>query len=60
MFQPYIFMVTHKEFSENRGEGGAHCYKIYLVVESTIEQEVSFFGSKLKKPFPVFSTLGYP
>ena len=51
MFQPYIFMVTRKEISENRGEGGAHGYTIHLFVESNIEQEVSFFGCKLKKAF---------
>ena len=44
-------MVTHKEIGENRGEGGAHGYATHVVVESIIEQQVSFFGRKLKKPF---------
>ena len=47
-------MVTHKEISESRGEGEVHGYTIHLFVESNIEQEVSFFGCKLKKPFLFF------
>ena len=51
MFQPYILIVTHKVIGENRGERGAQGFTIPLIVERNLEQEVIFFGSKLKKPF---------
>ena len=38
----YIFMVTLKEIGENRGKGGPHGYTIHLIIEVTLEQEVSF------------------
>ena len=44
-------MVTHKEIGENRGKGGPHGYTIHLIIEVTLDQEVSFLGSKLKQPF---------
>ena len=44
-------MVTHKVIGENRGERGAQGFTISLIVERNLEQEVIFFGSKLKKPF---------
>ena len=44
-------MVTHKVIGENRGERGAQGFTILLIVERNLEQEVIFFGSKLKKPF---------
>ena len=38
----YILMVTHKAIGENRGKGGLHGDTIHLIIEVTLEQEVSF------------------
>ena len=38
----YILMVTHKAIGENRGKGGLHDDTIHLIIEVTLEQEVSF------------------
>ena len=42
-------MVSHKEIGENQDQGGAHGYAMHLIVESSLKQEVSFFGSKFKE-----------